>query len=254
MATTMLVCKQCNFENEPERVYCHNCGAKLDRSLLPPEASKREDPVLVQERVRKIIKPRNATLKVQLKHLVSCVLLSALLAVLVLILKPPASVPQLTPEAVMDAPSIVDDMDNVLQVPAPQRLSYTEAQLNAYLAQSLKSGKVDKAGSVPIVSFQRAFAHLEDGGVSLTMVDSLFGLPLYATTHRTVSVRNGVLVSRPVDGSLGRLPIPARLLPYFEGVFKPLEKAADRPLKMLAQMNAVNVRKGAVDLVSPGRR
>ena len=58
MATTTLVCKQCNFENEPERVYCHNCGAKLDRSLLPPEATKREDPVIVQERVRKLVRPR----------------------------------------------------------------------------------------------------------------------------------------------------------------------------------------------------
>ena len=29
---TKLVCPDCRHENEPERIYCHNCGARLDRS------------------------------------------------------------------------------------------------------------------------------------------------------------------------------------------------------------------------------
>ena len=33
--TRRLTCAECKYENEVERVYCHNCGEKLDRSLLP---------------------------------------------------------------------------------------------------------------------------------------------------------------------------------------------------------------------------
>ena len=38
MAT--LTCAECGFVNEAERVYCHNCGKKLDRSLIPKEDPK----------------------------------------------------------------------------------------------------------------------------------------------------------------------------------------------------------------------
>ena len=38
-----LTCGQCGYANEPERVYCHNCGSKLDRSVLPKEEAKRKE-------------------------------------------------------------------------------------------------------------------------------------------------------------------------------------------------------------------
>ena len=36
MAT--LTCKECQHVNEEARIYCHNCGTKLDRSLLVEDA------------------------------------------------------------------------------------------------------------------------------------------------------------------------------------------------------------------------
>ena len=32
--TITLVCPDCQHENEPQRIYCHSCGARLDRSKL----------------------------------------------------------------------------------------------------------------------------------------------------------------------------------------------------------------------------
>ncbi len=254
MATTTLVCKQCNFENEPERVYCHNCGAKLDRSLLPPEATKREDPVLVQERVRRMVKPRNATLNFHLKNLLSSVVLAGLFAVLVVIIKPPEVKPMLSPDQVMDAPAIVDDMDGELQQPTAHRLAYTEDQINAFLQQSLRGNKGDKAGT-PAMKFERAFVRLEDGVCHATMQESLFGLPIYATTVRSLSVRNGAITTQPLGASLGRLPIPARLVPAFEFVFRPLKTVLEHPLKLLSQMQSVTIRKGGVEMITtPARR
>jgi hypothetical protein len=31
---TKLACTECQHQNEVQRIYCHNCGAKLDRSAL----------------------------------------------------------------------------------------------------------------------------------------------------------------------------------------------------------------------------
>ena len=192
MAATMLVCKQCNFENEPERVYCHNCGAKLDRSLLPPEATKREDPVLVQQRVRKMVKPRNATLAFQLKNLLYSVLLAAFLALIIAAIKPPGGTPNISQDAASEAPPIADDLDGLLQQPAPHRLAYSEDQVNAYLKATLRGGKADRAGALAM-KFEQAYVHFGNGTCQITSVQSLFGLPIYTTTVRSFAVSNGVV-------------------------------------------------------------
>ena len=252
MATTTLVCKQCNFENEPERVYCHNCGAKLDRSLLPPEATKREDPVLIQDRVRKMVKPRNVTVSYQLKNLLYSLLLAAFLAAVVVILKPPAGVPNLSQDAVMEAPPIADDMDGQIQQLTAHRMVYSQDQVNAYLQSSLHGGKAEKAG-VLAMKFERAYVHLGEGTCQITSAQSLFGLPLYVTTDRTFAVRNGVVTSRALGGSLGQLHLPAAAMPVVEGIFQPLKKALDQPLELLTRMQSVTLHKERVEMITPSR-
>ena len=253
MAATMLVCKQCNFENEPERVYCHNCGAKLDRSVLPPEATKREDPVLVQQRVRKMVKPRNATLSFQLKNLLYSLLLAAFLALVIAVIKPPSGRPNISQDAAAEAPPIADDLDDQVQQPSPHRLAYSEDQVNAYLKATLRGGKADKAGALAM-KFEQAYVHFGDGTCQVTSVQSLFGLPIYTTTIRAFSVSNGAVASQPISGSVGRLYIPAKAVPVLEAMFQPLRKALEQPLKRVAQMQAVTLRKGSVEMITSGRR
>ena len=139
MATTTILCKQCNFENEPERVYCHNCGAKLDRSLLPIEAIRRDDPVVVQDRVRKMMSPKRGQGKHIARNLALTLLASLALAAFVQIVRPPREIPNISQDAVMSAPGIRDDMENVLQQPSARRLSYPVDQVNAFLQYSIRS-------------------------------------------------------------------------------------------------------------------
>ena len=57
---TKLVCPECRHENEPERVYCHSCGAKLDRSAV----TVRKEPVKdTRQRVRKMFDPQRARIR-----------------------------------------------------------------------------------------------------------------------------------------------------------------------------------------------
>ncbi len=52
-----LVCPECQRQNEPERIYCHDCGARLDRSALAKVAPKGEDPKETHRRLHKLFDP-----------------------------------------------------------------------------------------------------------------------------------------------------------------------------------------------------
>ena len=194
MATTTILCKQCNFENEPERVYCHNCGAKLDRSLLPIEAIKREDPVVTQDRVRKMMSPKRGQGKQIAKNLALTLIVSLVLAAFVQIVRPPRDIPNISQDAVMNAPGIRDDMENVLQQPSARRLSYPVDQVNAFLQYSIRS-KDESFFGIPL-KFERVYVHLEDGSCRVTTQQSIFGYPFYATDGYAVSLDGGKLQPR----------------------------------------------------------
>ncbi len=247
MATATLLCKQCNFENEPERVYCHNCGAKLDRSLLPPEASRREDPVVMQERVRKLVSPRRGTGTRQIKNFVLSVAIAAVVAAVVVILKPPANLPEISKEAMLSAPTITDDIEALVGRPG-QTLHYKEDDVNAFLQYSVRGKETSSYGVS--MKFERAFVHFHEGRVSITSEQSIFGLPLYAATVRTVQIENGALVTHPLGGSLGSLRIPGAAMPYCEGVFGPFWKVMDHNRAILAKLQTITFHEKSVDLTS----
>ena len=251
MATTMLVCKQCNFENEAERVYCHNCGAKLDRSLLPPEATRREDPVVVQERVRKMVSPRRGMGLRGFKHFLVSLLASVLLAAAVVIARMPEGVPKLDREAALEAPAITDDMEAQQQLPTPHRLSYTEDQVNAFLLASIK-GKADSAGGFG-ATFERVFVHFNEGSCTITAQYSLFGYPLYATTIQVVRAGNVALMAETLGGGLGRLQLPGKMMKPVDAIFAPVWKVLEHDRKLLSQMQSITFHKASVEMVTrPG--
>ena len=248
MATTTLVCKQCNFENEAERVYCHNCGAKLDRSLLPPEATRREDPVIVQERVRKMVSPRRGMGLRGLKNFLLSVLISVVLAALIVMARMPDGTPAINREAAMDAPTITDDMEAQQQLPTPHRLSYTEDQVNAYLLASIK-GKKDSASAFG-ATFERVFVHFHEGSCAITAQYTLLGYPVYATTVHSLAIQNGTLVSDTLGGNLGRLRLSGKMMKFAERIFTPIWTVLDRDRKLLSQMQLVACHKGSVEMVT----
>ena len=245
MAPTTLLCKQCNFENEPERVYCHNCGAKLDRSLLPAEATKREDPVIVQERVRKMIRPRGLSMWQRGKNLFTSLIVGGVLAMIIVIAKPPEGAPNLSQEAVLEAPTITDDMEALQQVPGAHAMRYTDDQVNAFLQSSIRGKDKDAT-----VKFERAYVHFDEGVCRITTAESVFGLSLYATTERSVSIQNGTLVTRSLGGSFGRLAVPGMILPALEKAFSPLWKVLERDRKLVSQMQSITFHKGVVEMVT----
>ena len=237
MATATLLCKQCNFENEPERVYCHNCGAKLDRALLPPEATKREDPQTTQARVRSVVQPSRFAAWPLFKNLVISVLVAAVLAALVVICRPPADQPALSQDVVMTAPAISDDLEDLLQSPGPKRLTYTETQVNGFLQGSLRP-KEESSFGIPL-KYERTFVRFREGRCHATLQESIFGYSFYLSSTDGVEIRNGQVVTQPVEGSLGRLRIPAKAMPTFEKMFASMWSPLAPYKKMVGRLGSI---------------
>ena len=249
-STTTLLCKQCNFENEPERVYCHNCGAKLDRSLLPPEATKREDPVVVQERLRRMTNPRRGMGMRAVKNFVLAVFYAAIIAFVIQAVRAPDGVPNLTPDQVYGAPMINDDMQTAADAPSSRKLLYTAEQVNEFLQYAVRGKEQSYVGIS--VKFERMFVHLNEGNVRIYVAESILGYSFYGNSAYTVQVQGGKIMSKNIGGGIGRVALPAFAGKALDLLFAPLWTTVDRYSKLVAKMGGIAFHKDAVEIAPPG--
>lgn len=244
-----LQCKECDYQNEPERVYCHNCGAKLDRSVLPKEEQiRRESPDRARKRIMKMTNPAGSRLRRELGTLVKTIIFAVLVAMLVQAMRAPANLPDAKSAA---APRLLaSELGNLAESPAPLRASFTEEEINAYLRS-----KTIAKGSLPGVEFKRAYLDLEPGTARLGVEKTIYGYPIYLGTLYRVEATNGVLISINIGGNVGRLPIHRalmeRLSPMLFGSFA---EAMQRDLGLLQKMQSLLIRKDQVDFVSKGKK
>ena len=125
-----LPCEQCGYaRNEPERVYCHNCGAKLDRSLLPKAAEKKqENPAEARKRIAKMTNPKSGVVGREIKAFFKVLFFSALLAVAILFFWPTGRFAG-TEERPGDAPLVEQRHDGgVMQSPTPRPVSFSDGR------------------------------------------------------------------------------------------------------------------------------
>src|SRR5256714_11943303 len=131
-----LICPECRRENEAERIYCHDCGARLDRTALAEIEPKVEDVKQTQKRLKILLDPQRA----KIRHLffkTSKMILGALeTAAIIQMILPPDLPPR--PKTGDFPPQITLDMENALFNHSTTPLQYSEAQVNAYLGCALK--------------------------------------------------------------------------------------------------------------------
>ncbi len=254
-ATPTLVCKECSFENEPERVYCHQCGAKLDRSLLPPEAiTQKENPEDVRRRLRRMANPPRAGVKILLRRFFTSVLLGAAFAVVALACVPPRDAAPPAAEEVENAPLLSAQLeDAVASSGPPRRLVFPEAAVNAYLAANVRPRRVNTGASAYAPSFERVYARFLDGNVCrVTQHQSLFGLPIFVTcSYRPLARPDGRLVAEPGAGAVGRMPVPAPAMRYLAPwAYGTLFEKQKSDLNLLGRLGGATCRKEQVELVT----
>jgi len=243
--TPVLQCAACGHENEPERVYCHNCGQKLDRSILPKiEQTGGESDAQRRRRVKKMMSVRRGALGKDVKTLISVLVFAALVAAMFLFWQTPEGVPAKNPEPPIR--SAADIWEALMNDKRALSADLPANDVNYYLKDALKAAE----SSIPGVKFERAFVTFEPGLVTVTSQRSAWGLPMYSST--TFAPRN-------IDGSVkwdvvgvrfGRLGVYPTI-PYAPGLgLGNLKNVLSKYVAQLDRLQHVEVRQGGIRLVT----
>jgi hypothetical protein len=205
---TGLVCPDCQYENEVERIYCHSCGARLERSgLIKDKATIDESDAQARAHLEKMLRPPGLW-KRRLTQFLKLLLGAICLAALVEIILPPDLPPQ-AKEAGF-APMINMDLASAIESHQPPQLVYSEEQVNSYLASSIRRGSSPaKEGFCPLTRMLVSFG---EGSCAMTVERQLFGLSIYGRSAYRIAVEGGKISSANSAGYIGRLPIHPALM------------------------------------------
>lgn len=229
-----LVCPECQRQNEPERIYCHDCGARLDRSALAKVAPKLEDPKATQRRLKQLLDPGRLRLRLMFFKISKLVLGACAMAVLIEMLRPPLGLPE-RPKS-LELQQISLDLEKATSSHGAAPLQYSTDQVNSYLANVTKT---KQAALNKFLQFERALITFDEGVCGITMERSLLGFSVFHSISYNVALKNGTLTAASNGGSIGRMPIHPMIMKYGDILFTDLWAVLDREKKLVAKMGTI---------------
>lgn len=243
-----LACKNCGHQNETERVYCHNCGNKLDRSELPKASSPEDRRRKARKQMRK--GQTAAMIKNRIfKPLMAVLLWSVLVAFFLLMIQTPRDLP-LPPDHTVNAPSIAFDLADALSVPQPRQLAYSQEQVNGYLARTLRSKK--EPAWAKYSKFKGVSVDFDPDLVTVYMTQTVLNHPLAIGTRHELAVKENELITTNRGGYIGRLRIPPLLMQYVDKLFFKIWEAFEQERDKLARLQSITIGDGRIQLATPG--
>jgi hypothetical protein len=242
-----IACKDCGHVNEGERVYCHNCGAKLDRAVLLTEQQQQQETAEdKQKRIKRMMNPNAGLFTGAWKSLLKAVAAGAVVAVFVNLARTPENIPPMPKKGeILDAPPLGMVLENVVLNPNPVAVSLKEDEINNYLKNTVRMKKDDSfMGSM--LTFQRALVHLEPEICNITLQNGLWDYPTYMSIGYKLKIENHKIVGVPAKIRLGRLAVPVQAAPYIAPMFQPLWDAMHRERGLMDKLQGIQVGDGAL--------
>jgi hypothetical protein len=238
----MLTCSKCGYDNELGRIFCHSCGAKLDLNEI--KAPSRGGAKL---------KKSGAHGGRLFRRTIGILILLAVLIVLYLAAQVPSVRAISTTNHDLDK-SLEKrfDLDQLAIKNQPQVISFTAAELNAFInSLGFEKGKNKTAWMTP------SLVQLELGNGIATVVFvgkvSLGSLSkkVYLSYTGRPMVEDGRFEFVPVRGSIGALPISGSLLArtgIFDNCFGKLFSNLTHEKQVLDSLKSITVTSHQVDL------
>lgn len=237
-------CAGCGYDNDPTRVYCHNCGVKLERgTAVAPPPTGFTHPTDVAK-----VKPRRAPINwrgIFGAFLKACVLV-ALAAVLVLAVLPPREVPPPVAADARTAERVSGLVRNASASDAPRGFALPAGDVQRWLATVVQLPRPDAAWKLDP---QRVYFSQRNDLVRVGVEASLFNVLdlFFEGDYRPVLVGKSYTL-QPQSYSVGRLPLPVVLGWPVERQMSALAEALAGPLSQLARASYIGVAPDEVTL------
>ena len=233
-----LACSDCRFENEIERVYCHKCGARLDRSAVASRELPTPDPAKeAHQRVKAMFDGRGVKLRQAVMNFAKLLLGAVAVALVWEMSRAPELPPQ---KKTAELPAPIDmDLETMASYHRPPSLHYSQEEANAFLAKALKTRP---ELNHPLLDFRNATVEFAPGTARLTAGRSLFGFTFYTSGKFEPQLATGKLALAPVGGSIGHLPIHPRLMRYVGAfLFGDIGQALNRERRLIERAGGVQL-------------
>ncbi len=235
------MCPSCQYENELERVYCHSCGHKLDRSVLPKQSEQAK--AKEAESVRRMLQPKEPIARYVFIGLSRAVLFGAILAALILMALPP-NTPEPSPQNEdFIGSTLGTSLENLVLTQAVSTLTVTEEMLNHYLGARVRS----RPQEIFTIEFDTplVLAKLDEDEITVFSKRTVNGLPYYLSASYTIQSEQDAVSAKLQSGGFGRLKIPGLLMQLLEGYFfGNLWSALDQEIKMLGRLQKADLTEG----------
>lgn len=245
---TKLICPDCQHENESERIYCHNCGARLDRSKLVPSAATLGDPdVQTQKHLKKLFQGGRGNFKRAALKLAKVVLGAVCLAALI-VMALPADLPPPSKNYTF-APMINMDMVSATSSHQGASLVYNEEQVNSYIASNLR--RKDSPANQGYFPLRRVQIRFDEALCGINTERQLFGYSIYSGGTYRVKIDNGKIVSTSTGGYIGRMPIHPAMMKYADILLQKTWDSMARERNSVAKLASIEFHPQSVTLVTP---
>ncbi|MGB8341652.1 MAG: zinc ribbon domain-containing protein [Chthoniobacterales bacterium] len=244
---TKLVCTDCQHENEVERIYCHNCGARLDRTkVIKEKIEQGRSDAKAQEHLKKLFDPRRGRAKRLAAKLTKTIVGALVCAGLILMLLPPDLPPE--SKTYTFAPMINMDLVSAVSSHRTTPLVYDEAQVNSYLAVNVR--RKDSPASKGLFPLRRIQVQFDEGRCSVSTERQLYGLPIYSGGSYRVSIEQGKIIAAATGGYIGRLAIPSSLMKIAGPLMQKAWETMAREKGSVAKLSGIEFHPQSVTLIA----
>jgi zinc-ribbon domain len=227
-------CSQCGHENDSTRVFCQECGARLERVAgdEPTISAPTKVPAASRFRGRAATTGLAGTIFGFIRGLVSTAILAAILAAFIQMARQPDDVPPAQPANEVQAGQLLHTVQVLSGSNYARTVDISQAQANNYLAASIVPDPAT-SNSIFRADFSRAFVVIRSGELKFFVEQRLFGWPIYMYLITVPEPAGGKASLRVTGGGFGRMPITPRLMPLLEGIMRPVIASTSEAVTVL---------------------
>lgn len=253
---SVLKCTQCGHENDTTRVFCQNCGMRLERPEGGEATIAGHTPVMGRS------KPQKKKFSLGLgeggigwavsrivRSVVTTGILAFALALIIQMGRKPAGIPDAQPANEAQASQLLQSVKAFGETVYPRSMDVSQAQANNYLAARIVAD--GGGGSGLSAKFERAFVIIGDNEMKFFVEQSFLGWPVFLYLNMVPETAGGganSVTMKVTGGGVGHLVMPAQLVPLLERNLKSVIESTSDATAVLGTTSGIKLVPGVAKL------